>query len=105
MHAIAVISGPERITLIFYNVSGLLMFLASFGIAIWMGSLVGRNEESFLMVVGGGLLTLFDLTHRWLRSGWLGGMLTGGGSLFFLPAWLLGIFWFVWGSVSLLLVE
>ena len=68
------------------------MFALAFGIAIGAGALVGTRDEGPLTVLGGALTFAFDLFYRWLKQdeNWL--ITNKGGSMIFLPAWVLAYF-------------
>jgi hypothetical protein len=78
--------------MIVFNLVGLAIFALSFGIATGLSKAMGLSSEGLLMLLGGPLATTLDLAYRkligkhWLRP-------SAGGSLFFIPVWLLGIVW------------
>lgn len=85
--------------IIVFNLPGIIMIAAAFGLAFGIGSSAGWNNEGFLTSMGGAFLLAFDLAYRLLRKDghWL--KPDSGGSLFFLPAWCFGGFWFILGVV------
>jgi hypothetical protein len=50
--------------LIVFNLVGLGMLAAGFGIAVVIGGLTGFTEEGPVMIMAGPLLLLLDLTYR-----------------------------------------
>jgi hypothetical protein len=92
--------------MLIFNLPGILIFVAAFSIAGAVGGLVGVESKSALMVAGGALVVAGDLTYRLARSGghWIEP--NRGGSLFFFPAWCLGVLWMALGiAKSLGLVD
>lgn len=85
--------------MLFFNYAGLIMCVIGFAAAFGLGALVGESAEGPLMILGGPLIAALDLFYRsQTRDGhWC--IPHRGGSLFFLPAWVLGIVWFVLGIV------
>jgi hypothetical protein len=84
---------------IVFNYRGLAMFAGAGAITFAIGELFGLSGEGPLMIVLGPLLAACDLVYR-LKSKqghWLDPH--QGGSLFFLPAWCLGVFWFILGII------
>jgi hypothetical protein len=83
--------------MIVFNYRGLIMVVAAIVIAFGAGSLFGFEDEGRLMLVMGPLTVLFDLAYRLTVAGghWL--YPSQGGSLFFVPAWTLGVLWIVLG--------
>jgi hypothetical protein len=84
---------------ILFNLPGIIMVAAAFGIAFGVGELTGYNSEGPLTLIGGILTLIFDLAYRlaskeghWITP-------NKGGSLFFLPAWCFGALWVVLGTV------
>ena len=68
-------------------------------IAFGIGSLVGQTEEGSLMMIAGVVIALVDSVYRWKSDDghWL--LPERGGSLFFVPAWAIGIIWLALGIV------
>lgn len=90
--------------MVIINLLGIVMAAAGFGIAYGVGTLLGSTEEDLIMIIGGPIITIADLGYRlrsrtghWFQS-------DGGGSLFFLPMWLFGLFWLGLGTVRYLQV-
>lgn len=88
--------------MIIFNIPGIIIAAAAFGIAIGVGAIAGIEDEGPLMLAGGVLVLVFDLAYRLLRKNghWLSP--DKGGSLFFLPAWIFGALWIVLGAVDVL---
>lgn len=82
--------------MIVFNLVGIVIFALSFGIATGVAKVLGLSAEGLTMLIGGPLAVSLDLAYRklvgkhWLRPG-------AGGSLFFIPVWLLGIVWSLLG--------
>lgn len=73
------------------NIQGLLMAFISLGAAIG----VGFEEESAMMMLAGPLLVAMDIAFRmWPRNQVSD---RNGGSVCFIPAWLLGLLWLGFG--------
>jgi hypothetical protein len=79
--------------LLITNASGVLVLVISFGAAFLVGVIGGFNDEGRLMIVGGALVALLDFTYRVTaqNGNWLSP--ARGGMLFFIPLWILGVFW------------
>ncbi len=87
------------LTVIIFNLPGILMAAVAFGIAFGIGHLVGISAEGPLMMIAGPLCAAIDLAYRhrrpdrhWFHPGF-------GGALFFIPVWMFGIVWLVLGVV------
>jgi len=82
--------------MIIFNLVGIILFALSFGIATGLGKALGLSSEGLIMLIGGPLSTCMDLAYRkfvgknWFRP-------AAGGSLFFIPVWILGIVWSLLG--------
>ena len=82
--------------MIIFNLVGIVIFALSFGIATGLAKALGLSTEGLTMLIGGPLAASLDLAYRkfigkhWLRPG-------AGGSLFFVPVWLLGVVWSLLG--------
>jgi hypothetical protein len=83
--------------MLIFNWNGIGMFAVGFGVAIAIGYLVGISSEGFLMVIAGPVIAVLDLVYRFKseKGHWL--YPEKGGSLFFVPAWCLGVIWFILG--------
>jgi hypothetical protein len=88
----------RRREVIVYNIPGIIMVAISFGIAIGVGHLLGISAEGPLMIIAGPLCAACNLGYRFMRPGGHWFHPDRGGSLFFLPVWLLGIVWVVLGA-------
>jgi hypothetical protein len=86
-------------TVIIFNLPGILIAAIAFGIAFGVGHLAHLSGEGPLMIIAGPLCAAMDLVYRAKRSGrgWFHPSL--GGALFFIPVWVFGILWFVLGIV------
>jgi hypothetical protein len=85
--------------LIIFNIPGLIILLGAFGIAFGVGKLIGTTAEGPLMLIAAPLTIASDLFYRLkMRYGDLWRS-AAGGSLFFIPVWILGVFWLVLGLV------
>jgi hypothetical protein len=84
---------------IIYNYAGIIITAIGFAAAFGVGAIVGSSAEGPLMMIAGPSIALLDLAYRFkLENGhWF--IPHRGGSLFFLPVWLLGALWFVLGIV------
>lgn len=84
-------------TVIIFNVPGIIIAAIAFGIAFGVGHLAGTTAEGPLMIIAGPLCAALDLAYRYRRPErhWFHPNL--GGALFFIPVWILGIVWLVLG--------
>ncbi len=82
------------------NWTGAIMFAIAFGIAVGLGHLVGLTAEGPMMIMAGPPCLGMDLAYRARYGGKRLFHPECGGSLFFLPVWVLGIVWMVLGSVD-----
>jgi hypothetical protein len=82
-----------------FNPPGIVMAILALGIAFGVGSLVGTRAEGPLTLIAGVMILIFDLAYRLLRKEghWL--IPNKGGSLFFLPAWVMGALWIILGII------
>jgi hypothetical protein len=89
-------------SIIVFNLPGIIIVAAAIGIAFGIGELTGHNSDDAITLVGGALTLVLDLAYRLLRKEghWL--RPNQGGSLFFLPAWCFGALWVVLGIVRML---
>ena len=85
--------------MIIFNYPGIIIAAIGFAIAFGIGAIFGTSAEGPLMLIGGPIVALLDLGYRFtVKNGhWF--IPHRGGSLFFLPVWALGAFWFVLGIV------
>jgi hypothetical protein len=81
-----------------FNLPGIVMAVVGFAIAFGVGELVGVSAEGPLMMIAGPMIAIFDLAYRRKTENghWL--IPNRGGSLLFIPAWVLGLFWAVLGA-------
>jgi hypothetical protein len=86
--------------MIIFNIPGIIMLGLSFGIAFGLKEQIGMTAEGPPMLIGGLLVTACDLLYRLKRDEGHLFYPSGGGSLFFLPVWLFGIFWVVAGTLK-----
>jgi hypothetical protein len=86
-------------SIIIFNVPGILMVAIAFGVAFGIGHLAGTSAEGPLMIIAGPLCVAMDLAYRYKRADrrWFSPGV--GGALFFIPVWILGIVWLVLGVV------
>jgi hypothetical protein len=77
------------------------MFAVAFGVAIGILALFGIQQEAPGIFVGGIILVAIDLGYRLKKSDSDYGTPAAGGSLFFMPAWVLGAFWIILGVVRM----
>jgi hypothetical protein len=73
------------------------MVVIALAIAFAAGQLIGTSAEGPLMIIAGPLCVAMDLVYRFMRSGRRWFHPSFGGSLFFIPVWILGIVWLVLG--------
>jgi hypothetical protein len=85
--------------IIIFNLPGIVMTACAIGIAFGLGEPTGWNNEGFLTSVSGAFVLTFDLAYRLMRRDGHWYKPDKGGSLFFLPAWVFGILWFILGIV------
>ena len=86
-------------SIIIFNLPGIIMVAIAFGIAFGVGRLTGVSGEGPLMLIAAPLCMAMDLVYRFRRSerGWFHP--NSGGALFFIPVWILGTIWLVLGAV------
>lgn len=84
------------------NVAGFVIIAVSFLPALGICHLIGDNRDGTKLAIGGMLSLAIDLLYRFsIPSGhWL--LPNHGGKFFFLPVWMFGIFWTVYGVKQLL---
>ncbi len=87
--------------MIIYNPIGLGMTIVAFAIAFGVGAIMGTDAEGPLMMIAGPLLAAMDITYRLRAADRNMFSPDKGGSLFFVPAWSLGVLWFVLGVTYL----
>jgi hypothetical protein len=87
--------------ILIFNAAGLIITVASFGVAFLLCRASGVDAEGPIMMIAGPLIAAADLAfrarlepgrRRWFHA-------DSGGMLFFLCAWQFGVFWFVLGAV------
>jgi hypothetical protein len=83
--------------LLHFNMSGIIIFLLAFCIALGVGHLASVSDEGPLMMIGGPLCIAMDASlrlrnteRRWFHP-------HSGGSFVHIPMWLLGIVWLLLG--------
>jgi hypothetical protein len=83
--------------MIFFNLIAVVILAISFGIAFGVKAVLGMTDESTVTLIAAAIAILCDMTYRstsphghWFSPG-------GGGSLMFLPVWLLGVIWLLLG--------
>ena len=79
------------------------MAAIAIAIAFGIGHLTGYSAEGPLMIIAGPLCAAMDLTYRFRVSGRRWFQPNGGGALFFIPVWIMGIFWLGLGVVYAIL--
>jgi hypothetical protein len=86
--------------LLIFNLTGPLVVIAGFGLGFLLRNALGMTGEPPVSIIGGLLIAVFDLGYRLLADG--GDLIKPrqGGSLFFLPAWCFGVFWFIAGIIQ-----
>ncbi len=89
----------EQLIVIIFNYPGIIMTAIAFAVAFGIGAIFGTDAEGPLMIVAGPLLAGMDIAYRLNRKHGHLYIPDRGGSLFFLPAWAFGAFWFVLGIV------
>ena len=85
--------------MIIFNYVGIIMTAIAFAVAFGVGAIFGTEAEGPLMIIAGPLLAAMDVTYRLNTKGGHLYIPDRGGSLFFLPVWAFGAFWFVLGIV------
>jgi hypothetical protein len=89
-------------TLIF-NLTGMGMLAAGFGVAFAVQSLSGGLSDDVVLLIAAPLLFVADLAYRH-RSGAGRGWWyhpRRGGHFVFIPVWILGLFWMGLGTIQL----
>jgi hypothetical protein len=85
--------------MIIFNGPGILMVAVALAIASGIGQLAGTSAEGPPMIIAGLSCAAMDLVyrrrsgHRWLHPSF-------GGSVCFIPVWMLGAAWLVLGGAS-----
>ncbi len=90
-------------TLIF-NLIGLGMLAAGFGVAFAVQSLSGGGSDEVVLLIAAPLLFVADLAYRrrdMSGPGWWYHPRRGG-HFAFIPIWILGLFWMGLGTIHLL---
>jgi hypothetical protein len=79
------------------NAAGFLIIAGSFVPALVICYLIGDNRDGMKLAIGGPLALAADLVYRLtIRDGhWL--VPTAGGKFLFLPVWVFGVFWTIYG--------
>lgn len=90
----------KRLIVIIFNYVGIIMTIIAFTVAFGIGGLFGTDAEGPLMVIAGPLLGAMDISYRLNTKDGHIYIPNRGGSLFFLPVWAFGAFWFVLGFVD-----
>jgi len=85
--------------MIIFNYIGIIICAVAFGLAFGIGKLLGVDGEGPLMMIAGPLVIALDFAYRLTAKDghWI--IPHRGGSLFFVPAWCLGVLWLVLGAV------
>jgi len=79
------------------NLTGTIVFVAAFSIAMALGSVTGIGSEGIQTSFGGLLVVGLTVLYSRLRTGrWLS-EIGEGSAILFLPAWAIGIFWSAFG--------
>lgn len=76
------------------------MIAICFGVAYLVRLLAGNESHGFLLMVGGLLATIVDIGFRFRFANWSLIGQSSGGWFIFLPLWVLGIFWFIFGFLE-----
>ena len=84
---------------IFINLLGVGICGLALGIALAVGHFAGTFDEGPLMIVFGPLCIGMDVAFRFRRPERRWFHPDTGGSVFFIPLWVLGILWLVLGVV------
>lgn len=85
--------------MLIFNLVRIVICAIAFGIAFVVGHLMGTSAEGSLMIIAGPIVAILDLVYRakYGDGNWF--IPEKGGSLFFLPAWGLGVLWLVLGII------
>jgi|WetSurMetagenome_2_1015567.scaffolds.fasta_scaffold471294_2 hypothetical protein len=101
--------------MLFFNIPGLAMAVASFLVAYAAGAGVGWTSEDHLMAMAGPLMAVCDLLYRMRKAAapaaatsvtpygvrtWFAPR--AGGHILFIPVWALGLFWAGLGACRLM---
>ena len=84
-----------------FNTPGIVIVAIGFGIAYGIGAIFGTAAEKPMMLIAGLLIAAIDMAYRLISDE--GHWLTpkAGGSLFFVPAWVIGVIWATIGMQGL----
>lgn len=83
--------------MIIFNYVGLIISVIAFAMAFGIGKLFGAEMNGVHMIIAGPLVAAMDIIYRLKTEDGHLYIPHRGGSLFFLPAWTLGVFWFFLG--------
>jgi hypothetical protein len=86
-------------THIIFNWPGIIMVAIAFAMAFGIGHLAGISAEGPLMIIAGPLCAAMDLVYRFRHPARRWFHPNGGGAVFFIPVWVLGIIWLALGVV------
>jgi hypothetical protein len=87
-------------SIIIFNIPGIVITAIAFAAAFGIGHLAGTSAEGPLMIIAGPLCIIMDLLYRFKRADRRWFSPGAGGALFFIPVWILGVFWLVLGIVD-----
>jgi len=84
------------------NASGLVIIALSFLPALGICHLLGDARDSMKLAIGGPLAVVIDLVYRGTSPSGHWFLPNHGGKFFFLPLWMFGVFWSLYGAWQLL---
>ena len=79
--------------MVVFNRAGFLLFVLSIGIAAVIGHLLNLSEEGPMMIIAGPIFIAADLFVRFTGDDNHLLKPRAGGSILFVPGWIVGVFW------------
>jgi hypothetical protein len=88
-----------------FNIIGLVMVLLALAVAFVLTRLFGSSDENHFIILTAVVAILCDVVYRWRHPAGHWFSPSRGGSLFFLPVWLFGLFAIGWSVTHILTGE
>lgn len=89
-------------TIIFFNIIGVIILAISIGVAFGVTSLLGITAEGPWMIIAGLIASVLDAAYRIYKGGNALFHPKRGGQLCFIPVWLFGVVWTILGVVYII---
>jgi len=81
--------------MLFFNIPGILMMGASFLLTELIFNVLNFSEDTNKMLIAAPLMILADGLYRWKSEFGHWVLPNGGGNLFFIPIWFIGLVVFI----------